>query len=294
MNTKLFGVTGRVWRRVLVLGALTLASLGIVAPAGATPTGEFAVFAQCPLTNPEASACLFAKSTSGEFKISKTAVPLTKPVTLQGGLTEESEGFSTILPAANGETLSKTPQTVPGGLLKIVAPEFLPLFLQELFNEFINKGITGVTATTELVGTARISPINALIGSGTALELPTRVHLENPFLGSKCYVGSAAKPVLVNFTTGTTSPPPPNEPITGSPGEISLGGEGDILRITKNSLVNNTFAAPRSEGCGGIFSFLIDPAVDAELELPSPSGHNTAILNGSQEIASVNAVKEHE
>ena len=85
---------------------------------------------------------LFAQSTSGEFKIGSTVVPLSKTITLQGGLTEEVAGFSEVLPAANGETLSRTPQTVPGGLFKIVAPKFLPGFLQELFNNFINKGIT--------------------------------------------------------------------------------------------------------------------------------------------------------
>jgi hypothetical protein len=173
-----------------------------------------------------------------------------------------------------------------------VAPKFLPRFLQALFNEFIDKGITGVTATTELVGKAQLSADDTLLGVGTALELPVRVHLENTFMGSGCYIGSASKPVTVDFTTGTTSPPAPNKPITGAPGEVSFGSEG-VLRITKNSLVNNSFAAPKAEGCGGILSFLIDEAVDAELELPSSSGHNTAILDGGQEIASAEAVREH-
>jgi hypothetical protein len=279
--------------RWLVALAAIIAPLSLAAGASAAITGEFGNFAQCPVSNPNAGACLYAKSTSGLFVISKTEVPLSKPITLQGGLTvENEEGFSEILPAANGETLSKTPQTVPGGLLKVVAPKFLPKFLQELFNEFINKGITGVTATTELVGKARLSAGNTLGGAGTALELPSRVHLENAFLGSGCYVGSASKPVVVDFTTGTTSPPPPNKPITGSPGEVSVSPEG-ILKLSKNSLVNNTFSAPKAEGCGGIFAFLIDEAVDAELELPSASGHNTAILNGSQEITSAESAREH-
>lgn len=286
------------WRiarlQTLVAAGAICASLGVAASASATPTGEFANFAQCPVTNPSAGGCLYAQSTSGEFDIGSTKVPLTKATTLQGGLTVEKEGFSEILPAANGETLSKTPQTVPGGLLKIIAPSFLPGFLQTLFNEFINKGITGVTATTELVGKARISLGDALAESGTALELPTRVHLENLFLGSGCYVGSASKPIVVDFTTGTTSPPPPNTPIKGALGEFGLRGGGAIISITKNSLVNNTFAAPEAEGCGGFFSFLIDPAVDSELGLPSASGHNTAILNGSQEITAAAEVRAHE
>jgi hypothetical protein len=277
-------------RRPLRLLAIALtavvAPLAFAASSSAAITGEFGNFAQCPVGNAKTFACVYAKSTSGTFVISKTEVPLSKAIVLQGGLTEASGEFSELIPAANGETLSKTPQTVPGGLLKIVAPKFLPGFLQELFNEFINKGITGVTATTELVGTARLSAGNTLSGEGTALELPSRVHLENTFLGSGCYVGSASKPVVVDFTSGTSGS------LKGSPGELSFSPEG-ILKLAKNSLVNNTFAAPKAEGCGGIFAFLIDEAVDAELELPSASGKNSATLNGSQEIASAEAAREH-
>src|SRR6202040_3165161 len=109
----------------------------------------------------------------------------------------------------------KTPQTVPGGLLKIVAPTFFPEILQIIFNEFINKGITGVTSTTELVGEVTLNVGNEISASGTALTLPVRVHLENSFLGNNCFIGSKAHPVLVELTSGTTSPPLPNEPITG-------------------------------------------------------------------------------
>lgn len=280
-------------RWAVAVGTAVVAPLTLACSALAAPSGEFAVFSQCPLSNPSAVTCLYAVSSTGEFKIGSTAVPLSKPVILQGGLTPTVEGFSEILPAANGETLVKTPETVPGGLLKVVAPKFLPGFLQELFNEFIDKGITGVTATTELVGKARVSPANILSTSGTGLELPVRVHLENTFLGSGCYVGSASHPVTVDLISGTTSPPAPNTPITGAPGTLGIAGGGSILQITGNKLVNNSFAAPEAEGCGGLLSFLIDPAVDAEVGLPSAAGHNTAILAGTQELASVKAVAEH-
>lgn len=272
-----------------------LAALALASSAMATPTGEFANFAQCPVHNAEAKLCLYAHTTAGEFDIGSTSVPITKAITLQGGLNLPNEaGFERILTAANGETISKSPQTVPGGLLKIVAPKFLPGFLQELFNEYINKGITGVTASTELVGTPEINVTNANTGSGTALVLPVRVHLENVFLGGGCYVGSSAKPVTVDFTTGTTSPPAPNKPITGSAGELSFGAGGQIFIVKNNELVNNSFGAPEAEGCGGLFSFLIDPAVDAEIGLPSEPGHNTAILKGSQELTTVEAVVKSE
>jgi hypothetical protein len=71
----------------------------------------------------------------------KSLVAMVNPIILQGGII----GFGNeakVIGAENGETLSKTAQPVPGGLLGIVAPSFLPGFLQELFNEYINKGIT--------------------------------------------------------------------------------------------------------------------------------------------------------
>jgi hypothetical protein len=295
---------GRGARRMaplLAVAAVSLAVLGFAAPALALkPTGEWAQFGDCPLKVTGVNSCVFAQTSSGEFKISTTAVPITKTITLQGGIiTNEETGAETFVNATDGNTLSKTPQTVPGGLLKILAPTGWPEILRNIFNEFINKGLTGLTATTELVGNIGISRSNLFTGSGTALSLPVRVHLENPFLGNACYIGSKSKPVNVELTTGTTSPPLPNTPITGSLGEVSEKGENTILVLTNNSLVNNSFAAPGAEGCGsqilfGLFTGIIDGAVNSTLGLPSAAGHNTAILKGNLENALASAVKASE
>ena len=76
--------------------------------------------------------------------------------------------------------------------------------------------------------------------TGTTLTLPVRVHLENLFLGSGCYVGSASNPVTIELTTGTTNPPPPNKPISGATGEFGSKAGGEILTLTNNVLVNNS------------------------------------------------------
>lgn len=293
---------GRFTAPLLAVAAVLLAVLGFAAPAMASkPTGEFANFGECPLSNPSVNQCIFAQTTSGQFSIGSTEVPITKTITLQGGLifVEEprSETFVDAKVASN--TLSLTPQTVPGGLLKILAPKGWPEFLQNFFNEIINKGATGVTETTELVGTPTLNRLSLFFGTGTALTLPTRVHLENSFLGSECYIGSAKHPVDVELTSGTTSPPLPNEPIKGNPGELEIKHEGELLIVKKNSLVNNTFSAPEAEGCGseilfGLFTGLVDDAVNSELGLPSASGHNTAVLNGTLEDAGSKAVKASE
>jgi hypothetical protein len=62
------------------------AALAIASPAKATPKGEFAVFADCPLTTPELNACLYAKTETGSFTIGKKTVPIINPQILQGGL----------------------------------------------------------------------------------------------------------------------------------------------------------------------------------------------------------------
>ncbi len=115
---------------------------------------------------------------------------------------------------------------------------------------------------------------------GTALSLPVKVHLENPLLGRECYIGSNADPIVLSLTTGTTNPPPPNKPISGSMGLISEKDEFAFAEIAEHTQVGNSFSAPAATGCGGPLSFLIDPLINSKIGLPSPAGYNTIIHNG--------------
>jgi len=285
----------------VVAVAAPLLAVGLASPAYAVehhPKGGFAVFADCPLSNPAVEICIFAKTEGGKFVLGKETVPITNPTILQGGLKKAFTHKEEFVGAEDGKTLPPAPQKVPGGLAGLVKCNEISNFLERIACELIfENGVTGVNATTELAAPASSigsDQINLLEGKGIALSLPVKVHLENPFLGSECYVGSNAHPIVIELTTGTTSPPPPNKPITGSPGEISFSEEESLLTIKNNSLVNNSFAAPGAEGCGGIFSFLIDPIVNSKLGLPSAAGKNTAILNGTLKAANVEAVKASE
>lgn len=286
-------------RRLSIVAALAAVMLVPASQALASshhPTGEWAKFAECPLNNPAVSSCLYSESNGGFFQIGKKTVPLKNPVILQGGFEGTGEE-AVFVGAENGETLSKTPQTVPGGLLGVEAPLWWPKFLRDLFNETINNGFTGVTATVELAAPAssvKISALNLILESGDALVLPAKIKLSNPFLGSNCYIGSNSKPVTINFTTGETSPPAPNKPIHGSAGTLEFNEDGSIITLSGGSLVNNSFAAPKASGCGGLFSFLIDPFVDSLVGLPSPAGTNTAILEGVLQVAEASSVKASE
>jgi hypothetical protein len=279
-----------------VLSALMLVPAAQATAASHSPTGEWAQFNECPLSRPTLEACMYSESNGGFFQVGKKTVPLVNTVILQGGL-ESSESGQTFFGAENGQTISKTPQPVPGGLLGIVAPKWWPQFLQDWFNGLINEGFTGVTATVELAGSAsniKVNTLNLLLEKGTALSLPVKIKLDNAILGSNCYIGSNSSPVVIDFTSGTTSPPPPNEPITGDAGELSVGGEGTILTLSGGALVNNSFAAPGAKGCGGIFSFFIDPLVNSLLGAPSPAGTNSAVLEGKLQTAAAPAVRASE
>jgi hypothetical protein len=121
--------------------------------------------------------------------------------------------------------------------------------------------------------------------------LPVKFHLENPFLGSECYVGSSSSPIWWELTTGKTSPPPPNTSITGFAGELTLSEEGSVLQLSKAVLVDNAWAAPGTNGCGGIFSLILDPIINLAAGLPASAGHNTAILKNTIHVAAAAAVR---
>jgi hypothetical protein len=250
-------------------------------------------FQFCPIKTAGVTRCMHSVTESGSVTLGSKKVPIVNPVTLQGGFGLPTEGFSPLVAATNGVTLSKTPQPVPGGLAGLVkCNEISNFFLRISCEAVFENGVTGVNSTLELAGQVNISEVNLREKEGIALKMPIKVKLENPFLGSNCYVGSDKAPIIWNLTAGTTTPPAGTEPITGETGTIELLDGGRILKLTKNSLVENNWAAPKASGCGGLFSFLIDPIVNASSGLPSAAGKNVAILNNTIHLASRNAVNK--
>ncbi len=288
----------RLFPALAALAALLVpASSALAAPHH--PTGEFAQFNDCPLSRSTLTACFFSETKSGSITIGKKAVPIKSPVVLQGGLEYEGLlGPISLIAAEDGNTLSKTPQPVPGGLLGVTAPTWWPSILRDLFNETINNGFTGVTATMELAAPASSVTVNLgnlLFQSGPALTLPVKIKLSNPFLGGSCYIGSNSSPITLKLTSGATAPPPPNKPISGSPGAFTQNENSTIFTFTGSKLVDNSFAAPGANGCGGIlFSWAVDPFVNSIVGVPSAAGTNTAILEATSKLGEAAAVRASE
>jgi hypothetical protein len=294
-------------RRTLTIAAMALmvplTALASASPAMAEPKGIFKIFNQCPTEIKAVEGCTYGKTTSGEFTIGSSKVPITMPVILQGGLVPTgnpefpAEYFA--VPAKNGESLSKTALKVPGGLLGIKCEEIkgeglAEKFLRGLCKKTFEEGATEVTATTELVANAKnpvlLNEFWLQREENTALTLPLRVHLKNPLLGNSCYIGSEASPLELHLTTGETKPPAGVKPLHGALGEPEFPEENGYayIRLTKNSLVDNTFPAPGTEGCGEflIFKGYLDSLVNGKLKIPNKAGENAAVLNGELNTAS--------
>jgi len=277
-------------RARLSVSALALVAFGalFVAPSAFAHSGEYAEFNQCPSTNPNVVTCLYNKTTSGEVILGNKKVPIVNPVVLQGGLSEPvgESPFSSFYPALNGESLTKAAQPVPGGLSGLVnCKEISNIILRLLCEATFENGFTGVNSTLELSRPAseiQVSLGNILFENGVSAKLPVRVHLENPLLGSGCYIGSSSSPIIWNLTTGKTSPPPPNKSISGTVGKVEVKGPDEgILRLNGNRQVDNAWSAPAATGCGGAgWELILDPIIDASVGVPSKAGTNTASLTG--------------
>ncbi len=275
---------------------MALAALSLAGSASAKLTGEYTKFANCPRTNPEVNKCIQSVTNSGEVILGTKKVPITNPVTLQGGFTTPVAEFSKFVAATNGITLSKAAQSVPGGLLGIVPPEKSPALVKLLSKFFFENALTGVNSTLELAKPAseiKISELHLGEEEEVALKLPVMLHLENPFLGKSCFVGSTSAPIYWELTTGFTAPPKPNESIRGFSGEFKFLDGGKILLLNNDKLVDNAWAAPSAVGCGGILGFLVNPIINGQIGLPSAAGKNTSILNNTVSLATAFGVEQN-
>lgn len=261
-------------RLVGVVGAALLA-VALFAPTAqaATPAPGYTQFTGCPSpAEADLEACIRSDVTGGHLLVGKKNVPIENPLLLVGAVDGAFENFT----AGPGGGLSKTKQKVPGGVIGLTGLTWLL--------EFFGSDALTLYATTELAG----KPSGFTVETVT---LPIKVHLETPsgVLGNNCYIGSVTSPITLHNTTGTTSPPPPNKPITGVFPEISEDPELGILEFSNGTYVDNSFSAPGASGCSlKLFGFIpisLNGFVNSQAGLPSPAGKNETVQEFDIEIA---------
>jgi hypothetical protein len=251
------------------VGAMLVAAMS----ASAATAPGYEEFGGCPdkSVNPSFGLCITSTVTGGHLQLGNTDTPIVDPIEISGSLTQTLPQEFVVGEFDGGR------QPVPGGLIGISG-------LNWLVNLF-PANLLKVYAEAQLAG-APTRPDNPPV------YLPLKVRLHNPLLSSTCYIGSDTNPLELNLTTGTTAPPPPNQPISGHPA-TSFGLDPNlpgVLRINELLLVDNAFAAPAASGCDLIPVGVIDALVNLQAGLPSPAGTNEAVQEADGALTSLNTV----
>jgi hypothetical protein len=237
-------------RKLALALASALATMAVGLGAQAA-NAVFPNFSGCTITEPIIERCINIQNRSGNLNIKGFNVPLGESLEIRGKLQAREGDFLFIPPTGTTGFFART-VPVPGGIFGI---EWLPG--------------NSVLAITELAGTPsqiRPSPIDL------SVRIPVKVRLVNVLLGMDCHIGTNRNPVNLNLIVGTTAPPPPNRPISGSIGTGSVN-EGTITFIG-NRNVENSFAVPGATECG-LGLGLINSLVNLRLRLPSAAGNNS-------------------
>lgn len=261
--------------KLLAAAVTSLVAVALLAPMAqaATPAPGYERFAGCPspAENPKVALCAYSVVKSGHFKMGNKEVPIEKPIPLSGGLEAEFKNFQ----ANSKGGLAPVKQKVPGGVVGLTGLTWL---LEILGSEALT-----LYAVTEAAGQPVIAPTGEI-------ALPIKVHLINGVLGNNCYVGSYANPISLHLITGTTSPPPPNKPITGVTPNAVFDPVNELFKVTGGTYVDNSFAAPGASGCVlTLFGFIpisINGLVNSQSGLPAAAGKNETVQKLDSEFTS--------
>ncbi|ROQ59832.1 hypothetical protein EDD93_7237 [Streptomyces sp. 840.1] len=266
--------------------AIPLTPLSASAASAANLNGDWAPFSRCPVDDPAmlaadgqdlVASCVSSYSPGGSIKLGSTEATTGANDMQFGVIQDTAAGTFKVIPPAGG-SLVGAPTTIPGGLLGLMCPSDIPV-VTGVCNSITNVSLNKVVATVESAGTPTEFNLTSGLTTGQQIvKLPVRIHLENPLLGSNCYIGSASDPVILR-PQNTTAPAVAIQRFDGD--GTRNAAEGSMLRfaLTGNTQGDTTFSVPKATGCGlgGILSW----AVNLKTGLPSASGNNHLTLNNA-------------
>jgi hypothetical protein len=271
--------------RALIMVAATAAVVAPLAtfsvPASAyqgVPPPTPQTFAQCPTKakvigakNRNVTVCLVGTAAQGTIDIGSLDTTFRGPGVVDGGvnLGLASDGTFNWANALNGKSFTSPRQLL--GVPVMVA----------LGNP---SGVTPPANSDVYVQAVAVGQVLFGVNDGLVTQVPLAFHLENALLGNDCWLGSAADPITLNLTTGTSGA------LTGGLGSLNILDSGNVIQTIGTEVVDNTFTVPGATGCGsgGVF----DQDIDAAQGLPNASGANEAILYGNFDLAAVKWVRQ--
>ncbi|MFE9116413.1 hypothetical protein [Streptomyces sp. NPDC007172] len=277
-------------RAGLLATCTALTALATIGPASADASsttqlaGDWAPFSRCPVDDPAMLAadgrtdivqCIASHSASGTIKLGNTNV-VTGASDLQVGVVQHTGGTNSLVAPAGGALIADSAD-IPGGLLGLMCPSDIPV-IGNICRQITNGTLNRVTATVESAGTPTDFNLTAGATSGQPIiAIPIRIHLQNPFLGSSCYIGSTAHPIVLR-PQNVTAPTLGIQRFDGN-GTPDPAGDMNRLSLVNASQADTTFAVPGASGCG--LAGLLDWAVNLKTGLPSAAGRNSVVLNSA-------------
>jgi hypothetical protein len=275
----------------------------------------------CPLETPGVEECYAGITSGGKnggfFELGTVKVPLSKPVTLQGGAIETEVpnaagqyGFRVLSPTDGAETLESPELPVPGGLnviTELVQKESeWPAALAAAFKEAKKHKETGLNVKIEVSGESLYENPHALSSSalafeqGNAFELPLKVRMISPFLeklgGGPCEFGGGEQPILQELTSEPTK--------DAAAGNFYILAGGSTVALTDSQLTDLDWSVPKSaraKGCGGEYESYVDKAINVALgqeggkhDNPGETNlsHGITILKGDLYLVAAEYAKE--
>jgi hypothetical protein len=246
------------YRNIFIVAALVaLASMALIASvaSAAKPAPGYTDFAGCPSPAEQQfiGVCVKDEFTGGHIGIGNREIPVTNTIVLRGGVEQETSNF---LYNSEGGIIPVR-QTVPGGLIGFTGYKWLDEAIQ-------NSAQLKLYATVELAGQ---------VGSqlSATFDVPVKIHLENQFLGSGCYVGSNASPIMLHLSTAKEQ------------GEFEEeASRPEVIKATGGIFADHTYSVPAASGC--VFNYgpihqSVDNVVNSAYALPAAAGKDTTELN---------------
>jgi len=246
--------------------------------------GDWAPFNRCPVTNTamlqadgvnETPLCVASSSPSGTIKIGNLA-PSTSQSDLQFGLISSSAGFTIIPPQQ--DAVQSAPVRQPGGLSGMLCPSTKPPLRALCKTLAHDRNLNKVIATLGSAGAPSDFNLAAGLSKGIPIvTLPVKIHLQNPLLGTRCYIGTNANPIVLH-PENATNPVVQSESFDGN-GTPDPTGVMFAIFSNGGTQQDTSFSVPAATGCGAGGRF--DGPINLKGGLPSPAGQNSLVLTNA-------------
>lgn len=268
----------RVLRRLAALAAGCTALVALhTAPASAA-TGDLAAPYQGMGTCPVSSSlltdatnlqvgCVHAEVAGGTFRIGGYSVPIGAPMKLNFGIRWSASGPTVDTSDTTTANVYDTAGPTDGKLVDAPQTEAPIPGLANFW-----PGVTSAYIQVQPAGSIKNFAPLAAGTSHPLFEMPIKLKVTNPMLGSKCYIGSDSSPIVLK----AASPAAP----TISYGLDPNGHSTVVLNITGATLSDSSFSVPGANHCGLLTLGESNWILNSIFGLPSSSGSNAVTFTG--------------